>query len=132
MGAVPAAGRPSFSLHHLPYCTCHLVSICSHATCAKLVSSNESVFAYLQVQTKLKLAGIDSIFLVSVCLLHMRMRVHSRNIMSRADIHVSTQQSGEKVTRLDDLQDIDELHVTEVGSLRRGDHFTLLSVCAIP
>jgi hypothetical protein len=40
-----------------------------------------------QVKTKLKLAAIDSIFLAS---------------------------SGERVTSLDQLQDIDELHVVEV------------------
>ncbi len=46
-----------------------------------------SAFAVLQVKTKLKLAAVDSIFLAS---------------------------SGERVTSLDQLQDIDELHVVEV------------------
>ncbi|CAL8460625.1 g154 [Coccomyxa elongata] len=49
----------------------------------------------LQVQTKLKLAGIDSIYLVS---------------------------SGEKITRLDDLQDIDELHVIEGSAPAQKPH----------
>ena len=44
-------------------------------------------FVALQVKTKLKLAAVDSIFLAS---------------------------SGERVTSLDQLQDIDELHVVEV------------------
>lgn len=42
-----------------------------------------------QVQTKLKLVGIEAVYLAS---------------------------SGERVTRLDQLQDIDELYVVEVGA----------------
>lgn len=45
---------------------------------------------YPQVQAKLKLVGVEAVYLAS---------------------------SGERITRLDQLQDIDELHVVEVRSL---------------
>ena len=69
----------------------------------------------LQVQSKLKLTSIESIYLVAVspsssspipsdllCALGSRRRP------------VMPIQSGEKITKLDDLQDIDELHVEDV------------------
>ena len=73
-----------------------------------------------QVQAKLKLTGIESIYLVAVshqglmpCNLTEVMQP-SRGSSSQAQSSDILLQSGEEITKLADLQDIDELHVVEV------------------
>lgn len=78
----------------------------------------------LQVQQKLKLSSVESVTLASVSqqsitvadIAHAHSARQQRNFMLCAAIpdlgcHL---QSGEQINALDDLQDIDELHVTEV------------------
>ena len=73
-----------------------------------------------QVQAKLKLTGIESIYLVAVshqesmpCNL-IEVMQPSRRSSPQAHRSEISLQSGEEITKLADLQDIDELHVVEV------------------
>ena len=73
-----------------------------------------------QVQAKLKLTGVESIYLVAVSCQHslscklvevMQVSWGLELPGTHCDMLL---QSGEKMTKLADLQDIDELHVLEV------------------
>ena len=73
-----------------------------------------------QVQAKLKLTGIESIYLVAVshqdsmpCNL-IEVMQPSQGSSSQGHSSDILLQSGEEITKLADLQDIDELHVAEV------------------
>ena len=71
------------------------------------------------MQTKLKLVGVESIYLASVRAPALLARPSCVEGMSAVHLVLTLSvpcfvQSGEQVTRLDDLQDIDELHVVEV------------------
>ena len=79
----------------------------------------------LQVQQKLKLSSVESVTLASVSqqIFTMPDIAHAHSVSQQWNFMLCAAlpdlgchlQSGEQITALDDLQDIDELHVTEVS-----------------